>query len=42
MKPGRVKAKLGKPIPVEKVISLNSKELMEETREHIQSFIEHI
>ncbi|RLD75582.1 MAG: hypothetical protein DRJ10_15020, partial [Bacteroidetes bacterium] len=41
MKPGRIKIKLGKPIPVEKVTSLSSVELMEETRERILSLIEY-
>ncbi len=42
MKPGKIKVKLGNPIPVEKVTSLSSKELMEETREQILSLIEYI
>ncbi len=41
MKPGRIKIKLGKPIPVEKVTSLSSVDLMEETRERILSLIEY-
>ncbi len=41
MKPGMIKLKLGKPIPVETVTSLSSKELMEKTRERIQSLIEY-
>jgi len=42
VKPGRVKIKLGNPIPSEKVISLSNKELMNETRERMQSLIEYI
>ncbi len=41
-KPGKIKIKLGEPIPVEKVQSLSHEELMNETKKKIQALIEYI